>query len=158
MGNFIFTVMGVAVVIGVTGMLTPDGETKKYVRLVGALCLLCALVSPILGAISSGGDRFEMLFPSIDTDRSEYEEIYKEAIVQGAKENAEIELTAAILSRFDLPTGSLELTMTILPQGDIYSVTDVQVVLMSSAIYADPREISEYINAELGCPCSVIYG
>ena len=40
MGGFILTVMGVALVAGVTGMLTPDGETKKYVRLVASLCVV----------------------------------------------------------------------------------------------------------------------
>ena len=61
MGGFILTVMGVALVAGVTGMLTPDGETKKYVRLVGALSLLCALISPVISAISDGGGDFDEL-------------------------------------------------------------------------------------------------
>lgn len=157
MNEFILTAIGVAVIVGVCGMLTPDGETKKYLRFAGALCLICALVSPLIGAISSGDIGYDGIFPPVDSDEDIYDEIYKNSLAEGAKDNAETLLYENLLKQFKLPADSLAVSISLSYDGEEYSVGSVQVILKSTAVYADPREISEYINAELGCPCFVVY-
>ena len=158
MGRFVLTVMGVALIGGVMGMLSPDGETKKYVRLVASLCLLCALASPLVRLISEGGGGIDDIFPSVSGEVDSYEEIYGEALAQGARENAEAAVKLKLISRFGLAEKSLDITLTLSREGNEYVVESAQVVLNSSAVFADPREISEFINGELGCPCTVLYG
>ena len=157
MGGFILTVLSVALLSGVIGMLSPEGNTKKYVRLVGSLCILCALASPLVGIVVEGEDGLELLFPTVDGSDA-YEEIYREAIAEGVRENAETALKNMLLSRFDMTEEDIEIGLTVEWRGDRYCVEAATVTLTSSLIAVDPREISEYINAELGCPCTVIYG
>lgn len=156
--EFVLTAIGVAVAVGVCGMLTPDGEMKKYVRLVGALCLICALVSPLIGAVTKGDIELDGLLPSVDSETDLYDEIYKNNLVESAKENAEAVICESLLKQFELSADSLEVFLSLSFDGESYSVESVQVVLKSSAVFADPREITEYINEELGCPCYVTYG
>ena len=158
MSGFILTVMGVALIGGIMGMLSPDGETKKYVRLVASLCLLCALASPVVRLIREGGGSIDDIFPSASTEGDSYEKIYEEALAKGARENAEAAVKSKLISRFGLTEKSLDITLTLSREGNEYAVESAEVVLNSSAVFADPREISEFINGELGCPCTVLYG
>ena len=151
------TAIGVAVVVGVCGMLTPDGDTKKYVRLAGALCLICALVAPMVGAISQGNTELDGIFKPLESEDGKYEEIYKNELKKGAKENAEALICESLLRQFKLPADSLEVSLSLTYDGTAYSVGSAQVILKHSAVFADPREISEYINSEFGCPCFVVY-
>ena len=158
MGRFIMTVMGVALIGGIMGMLTPDGETKKYVRFVASLCLLCALAAPLIVLVTEGGGGIDDLFPSFEDESEGYDEIYKNALAEGARENAEAAIKAKLISRFELSEKSLDVTLSLGYDGKDYAIESAQVTLNSSAVFADPREISEYINGELNCPCTVVYG
>ena len=157
MSGFILTAIGVAMVVGVCRMLSPDGDTKKYLGFVGALCLICALVTPVVGAISSWDTDLDGIFSTNDPEEDLYDEIYKNSLANGAKDNAEMLICESLITQFDLPDGSLRVTLNISPDGDMYSVDSVKVTLKRVALFADPRDISEYINQELGCPCFVEY-
>ena len=158
MGGFILTALSVALLSGVIGLLTPEGNTKKYVRLVGALCILGALASPIVAFITEGEDGLDLLFPSVGEESGDYGEIYESAIADGMSENAEDVVKNMLVSRFDLSEENIEVSLSVERQGGKYTVTSATVTLKSSLIFADPREISEYINGELDCPCTVVYG
>ena len=151
------TVIGVAVAVGVCGMLTPEGDTKKYVRLVGALCLICALASPWVGAIARGELSLENMLEPYESETENYEEIYKNSLKEGAKINAENVIEECLIKQFELSADSLEVSLQIVFDGGEYTVESAYVLLKHSAVFADPRDISEYINGELGCPCYVVY-
>ena len=158
MGGFIITLMSVALTVAVTGMLSPEGETKKYVRFVGSLCLLCALASPIMGILDLGADgSFGLLFPETGEEGG-YEEIYMNALADGARENAEDALKGRLCESFGLSRESLDVAMSLEYDGEKYSVCGVEVILNHSAVFADPRDISAFVNSELGCVCTVVYG
>jgi hypothetical protein len=158
MGGFIVTLMSVALIVAVTGMLSPEGDTKKYVRFVGSLCLLCALAAPIMGILSLGTDSLpNVLFPD-SAEGGEYEDIYMNALADGARENAEAALKGKLCESFGLSESSIDVLMSIEYDGKKYSVKEVEVILNNSAVFADPREISAYVNGELGCMCTVVYG
>ena len=151
------TAIGVAVVVGVCGMLTPEGETKKYVRFAGALCLICALTAPIIRAVSQGDTALENIFTTLDPEVENYDEIYKNSLAEGAKSNAEAILSERLIKQFNLSADSFDVSLYLTYDGASYSVESAQVTLKSSAVFADPREISEFINGELDCPCYVVY-
>ena len=151
------TVLSVALLSGVVGMLSPEGNTKKYVRLVGSLCILCALASPLVGLVVEGEDGLELLFPTVDGAEA-YEDIYREAIAEGVRENAELAVKNMLISRFDIAQEELEIILSVVWQGEKYEVDGATVILKSSLVAIDPREITEYIKGELGCSCTVVYG
>ncbi len=157
MGKFIITLMSVALLGAVMGMLSPEGDMKKYVRLVGSLCLLCALASPLYGLLSEGEISFEHLFSFTCEPQSGYEDIYKQAIAEGARENAETALKAKLAEQFKLSEDSLDVSLTLGSEADKYFIESARVYLHSSAVFADPRDISAYINETCGCVCTVEY-
>ena len=157
MSGFILTALSVALLSGVIGMLSPEGSSKKYVRLVGTLCILCALSSPLVGLVTDGETGIELLLPEGDGGE-EYEEIYKEAIAEGVRKNAEAAVKDMLTSHFDLAEEDLDISLSVERRETKYVVGSATVILKSSLVSTDPREISEYIKCELGCPCSVVYG
>ncbi|MBQ8849433.1 MAG: stage III sporulation protein AF [Clostridia bacterium] len=158
MNTFIITLISVALLGGIMGMLSPDGDTKKYVRFVGSLCVLCALASPIYGILSDGEIDIGSLFDYSEGEEAEYEDIYKSALAAGAKENAEAELKRRICESFELSEKSLDVSLTLGDDGEAYFVESAEVSLHSSAVFADPREISAFVNEICGCACTVVYG
>ena len=152
------TLISVALLNGIMSMLSPEGDTKKYVRFVGSLCLLCALASPIYGLLSDGKIDTDGLLSYPDEAESGYEEIYMNALANGAKENAETAIRSRICETFSLSEDSLDVTLELLCDGGKYSVQGVLVTLNNSAVFADPRDISALVNEICGCGCTVVYG
>ncbi len=157
MGKFIITLMSVALLGGIMGMLSPEGDTKKYVRLVGSLCLLCTMASPLYGLLSEGEIDLENLFSFSAETGGGYEDIYRDAIAEGAKENAEAALKAGLIEKFGLSEESFDVSLSLGYENEEYFIESARVFLHNSAVFADPRDISAYINSECGCACTVEY-
>ena len=83
MKEFVIALISVALLNGAFGMLAPEGDLRKYVKLLGSLCLVCAVASPIFTAIKAEGGGFEGLFPDIPENESRYEDVYGEALAKG---------------------------------------------------------------------------
>ena len=158
MNGFIITIISVALLGGIMGMLSPEGDTKKYVRFVGALCLLCALIMPVYGILSEGQIDLDSLFSFSEETENGYEDVYINALSEGARENAEAEVKKQICESFGLSEESLDVSLELYYDGEKYNVSSATVSLHSSAVFADPREISALVNGLCGCSCSVIYG
>lgn len=157
MGKYIITLISVALLSGIMGMLSPEGDIKKYVRLAGSLCLLCALAVPVWSFISEGGvdiDGFFSFSGEVDTG---YEEIYREALADGARENAEVALKAGLAENFELSADSFDVELGVEYDGEKYYISTARVLLHNSAVFADPRDISAYVNESCGCSCTVEY-
>ncbi len=157
MEKYIITLISVALLSGIVGMLSPEGDVKKYVRLAGSLCLLCALAMPVYSFVSEGGVDLEGLLSFSGEVDTGYEDIYKEALADGAEENAEAALKAGLREKFKLSDDSLDVELTVEYDGEKYCISAARVLLHNSAVFADPREISAYVNENCGCACAVEY-
>lgn len=158
MRAYVMTLSAVALLGAVIGMLSPEGDIKKYVRLVSALCLLSALASPVRSLVSTlaEGDWFDGEELGFSEQSEAYEEIFKGALQNGSASVASEALTAELIKQFELPDGSLTATV-ILADGDACELALVRVTLGAEAIFADPTAIIEYVNEAIGCPCEIVY-
>ncbi|MBR2293193.1 MAG: stage III sporulation protein AF [Clostridia bacterium] len=153
MKEYLLTLMGVALLNGIVGMLSPEGGLKKYVRLVGALCLICAIAQPIFSFLSETDWRLDGLWQGEDTDTSEsYEALYEDMLLSGSERYAAERLKGEIARKFNLGEDSFEVTVR---GGE--EKASVTVTLRDAAIFADPKEIISYIQESYGCDCTVIY-
>lgn len=158
MGAFVLSLIGVAIINGVVGMISPEGDVKKYVRFVGALCVLLTIVTPVYGAISDGGLSVDGLFPDIGEEGSDYESIYQESLLNGGRELANSAMKGVICRELDIPEESFEVDIRMVEEDGAYIAQSARVILYDSAIFADPRDISALVNERISCECTVVYG
>lgn len=155
MGEFIFTLVTVSVLNGAVGMLAPEGDIKKYVRMVGALCILLAIVSPLYGLFADVGFDFEAMIPDGEYTEEDYEKTFEEYLSKGFIGSAEMSLKRALSSNFDLDEEKFDLTVNASEDGG--GAECVTVYLHTTAINTDPRKIKAYVRELSGAECDVIY-
>ena len=156
MSSFIITLMAVSLFNAVVGMISPEGDIKKYVRYLGALCLLCVMIVPVYSAlVEDKGDIGGLIFGHDGMEEIDYGKIYEENLASGSIGIAEDALKAQIVKKFDIPSDSFEVKISVSQGGG--DISGVEVFLHTSAIFADPRDIAAFVNEVLGCTCTVIY-
>ena len=162
MKEFLITLMAVAILNGVVGMLTPDGNLGKYVRFAGMLCLLCALASPVvtvIGAFGDGGEFLDgILGDKAEREEENYDEIYNNTLMNGSASYAQEIMENALLQHFNLPQDSLSVSVELVMENEAYQIERVVVSLGEQAIFADPRDIISFVNDRWNCTCTVVYG
>lgn len=156
--EYFSTLMAVALLTTVLGMLSPSGNIKKYVRLAGAFCLLCALVAPWGELIlKNDGISEELLVGEWQSETVDYEEIYRASLLNGEVKNAQAIVKNRILNRFSLSEDTIDVQLAVESREDTVTLSEVTLLIRSSAVLLDPRELTSYVNEEWGCPCVVIY-
>ena len=156
MGSFVVTLIGVAILNGVIGMISPEGDIRKYVRLIGSLCIISAILSPFVSLLSEGIPDFDISFGEGEYGQK-YEDIYESALAEGGKSAAEKAVKSEISRRFSLSEEAFDVKLIIDDGGEKITVSSVNVYLGSSFINADPKEIADFVSERLGYSCEVIY-
>jgi len=157
MKGFIVTLMSVALLNGAIGMISPEGDIKKYVRFLGALCLLCAIATPIYGAFADGEIAFDDLFFDLSAKEESYEQIYSDALREGAEQTLEVSVKSRLLQKFSLSEEDIDVEIYLEHDGEKYYTDNAEILLHDSAVFADPRDMTAFVNELCGCSCTVIY-
>ena len=159
MNTYLFAFVATALVVALCRILAPDsgGEgLSKHLRLLTALLLVVALLSPIRSLID-GAQRLingELELPWIERPT---EEDYTEDL-QGALDAASASYVADMLTQtveehFAISRGDVRCTIEWERHGEQLSPKQVTVILSGSAIWKDPEEIEQFVTALLGCAC-----
>ena len=155
MKEYLMTLMGVALLNGIVGMLSPEGELKKYVRLLGACCLICAIAQPVFSLLSEGNWKIESLWEGSAAQESEaYEQLYEDILLSGSERYAAETVKRNMMEHFELSDSSFDVSVWRGEDGETALVT---VTLRDEAIFADPHNIIAYIKEVYECSCTVIY-
>ncbi len=157
MRNFCITLIAVAIINGVLGMISPEGDIKKYIRLVGSIGLLLAIVLPLYTVIVDGGIDLDPLFSPDRSEDEKYEDIYEGALSEGGRVEAQRVIKNSISGELNMDPEDFDVFVEIDGSSGSIKISSVSVLLHTSAIFVDHREISAFINESLDCPCSVIY-
>ena len=139
-------------------MLSPEGNLQKYLRLVIGLCLVCAMVQPLLGTLSEGGTLlWKEWLSEEEGETRDYNEIYNQALQSGTKAQATEVIAGRICQAFSLSEETASVEVVFVSENEILSVSEVRVTLRGEGVLTDPREIVSLVNSEWGCSCEVIY-
>lgn len=157
MREYLMTLIGVSLFCGVVGMLSPEGNIKKYVRLLSALCVLSAIVGPLLSLGSEGVLSLEELVGEVEETEVDYEEIYNQALIMGGERQAADAIWSDLVQTFSIPGEALEVSVKFLAETEENTVMDVTLVLRDEAIFADPHRMIQYLEEQTACRCTVIY-
>lgn len=157
MEGYLMTLISVSLLSGIVGMISPEGDTKKYVRLVSLLCLLCAMVGPALSLFGDSELSLDGLLGESKEETVNYDEIYNNTLIYGGERQAEETIHSSIVKEFDLPADSLEIRVRTESKNDTEPLVEVTVILRNQAIFADPKKIVAQIESMMDCRCTVFY-
>ena len=160
MTEYILTLIGISTLISVIGMIAPQ-KSKKYTRLICALCLLCVILRPLPSILDA--DIFSALdienIESGDGDSSKefYAEIYNNTIRNASEEKIADALKDMMVKDLGLPLGEFDVSVKIDDSSGNIVVKQTTVMLRSGAMARDPHAIVSYLEEMLSCSCEIIY-
>lgn len=158
MKEYFMTLMSVALLNGILHMISPEGDIKKYVRLLGALCLLCAMTVPLFSALAEGEGSLNFLTEfGQGTEQSNYDEIYQNSLLNGNKTETEKNIKTRMIQELSMEASTFDVSAEIVLKNEKTDLESVTVTLRDSAIFADPRQIIEWINGVYECSCVIVY-
>ena len=107
MREYLMSVIGAALLVGVLGMILPSGAgegLKKHVGLVGLLCVLCILISPATRVLDTLSELSEGNFSGwFEESGEEYSQKYSDFLMSVGKENIEKGIVALLGEKFGIP-------------------------------------------------------
>ena len=98
------------VVIAVGGMfyaMAPDGAQKKYIHFAISLCVLAAIMGPMISVVSSLPEMLEEVEMEVEEHQVEIEENLTEAVISASRENMEASIIALLSQKYDIATEKL---------------------------------------------------
>jgi hypothetical protein len=155
--EYFSTVIGVAVVCSLCTVISPDAEVS-YVKLIGGLCILCVLISPLSSFIGDAVNYiedesfFEEMYGDVYVFEN-VEDIFDRALADASKSEIERCLESMLCHTFEIREQEIEVYVSL----EESSVSDVSVVLSGKAVFTDPHGIIEYIEETLACRCEIVY-
>ncbi len=158
MKEYIFTLIGAALISSVVGLLLPEGAAgSKYVKLVAALCVLGALAAPI--ADISCEDMSGIFDPIIDgaDEKNDAEDRYFGTLTELGAEELKKRLTELLCEKFSIDPADIEVGVEAEERDGSFAVTRVTVGLFRAAILRDPYKIEEYVQSLVDADCDVYY-
>lgn len=158
MREYLMSVIGAALIAGVISTIVPAGNgegLKKYVNLIGALCVLCVLLAPVGGVLEYIGGAAEQNFEGWLEGGGDYDRRYRELLLSVGKENIESGIKALLGERFGIPEGECRVTASVREKDGELELLGIEITLSGRSVLKDPYAIEKYISDLLDCGCSV---
>ena len=146
----------VCVIAAIVRLLAPQGVMKKYIEIICALCVICAMTQPI-GQIIYEIQNINISVPDADFDTSSYDEIYNNSLVSGSASDAEQILEQEIRDAFLMGSGDIDVKLHIQVTDNSAQVVGVDVILIGGAVLVDPEQVRQYLLDRTGIECQIIY-
>ena len=99
MKEYLATLFGVCLLSAIVRAVTPESATKKYIEILCSLCVVAAIVLPIIKQISDYNG-VDGLFEAIDYESYDYEEIYNSYIIDENIKMAQETLARELENKF----------------------------------------------------------
>ncbi len=139
------------VVTAVAGMLytlAPEGAQKKYMQFAISLCVLTALIGPMLSVVSSLPEILEDAELSFEDERLDVENDLQYAVIEQSRSNIEESVVLLLSERFDIESEEIRVTVE-LDSSDMENIKILSVTVSvpgSSAV--ERTQMKQYLSEE----------
>ncbi len=158
MQEYLSALIAVALLGGIVRMLAPEGKLQTHLRFVIGLCLLCAMLGPLVQMMAKGEEMMSQdWWEETEYETQNYDEIYNESLQNGTKKQAKELIKSKIYQEFSFSEESADVETVFLSENGILSLGEVRVLLRGQGVLTDPREIVSFVRSEWDCPCVVVY-
>jgi hypothetical protein len=156
--EYIFSVIGAALIVTAVSLFLPEGGISKYVRLLASFCALCTIVSPAFG-LASGLDIFSLvdLITEDDSAMLDAEKKYYDILTELQKEELEIALSELVCEKFGIKKDDIKINVDAREKDGVFCAERVRVGLFFGAVIKNPYDIENYVESLVGCDCDTYY-
>jgi hypothetical protein len=137
------------VIVAVSGMLMqlmPEGAQKKYVQMAVSLCVLAALVGPMISVVSALPSTLENLDRITVREEEKLESSLHEAVVEKSREKIEASVQTLLAGKFGVPAPSVAVSIK-LDDRDLENIVIREVcVTVENASAEVRREMKAYLD------------
>ena len=141
--DFVLSVLTVCVISGVAVGLAPEGSIKKYIKFIVSLCVLAAILTPLIGVISSipsVGEESSEIFGKKGEESGEY----GEKQIEAQKAAIEAAICDIVSSKFGIDKGAVSVSITIDAQN--ISAIEIREIKINVKSKCNTAEIENYIG------------
>ena len=158
MKNYLLTVILASVSIGLCEIILPSKNgIAKYVKLIGMLVILCAVVSPIGDMLNSFDTGFlnsiKEKIDGMENQEQEYEKILYDALEKFSLSDAQKIIRESVCKKFDISDNECEVLITI---NNVNKINEIKILLSGKSIFKNPYEIEAYVRNTYSCECLVL--
>ena len=165
MREYVVSVVSFSSALGLVLLIVPEGVRsglKKHVRLIGALCLICLLITTVSELLDSfdkllNGDLSGIVGRSASNELyDKYEAIYNAYVNGSYGENIERAVKDILFERFSIKGDNCRVTVELLSNGDgVSEPGKITVILSREGILCDPEKIKGFVSEMFSCECAV---
>ena len=143
LSGFVLSVMTVCVIAGVATGLSPEGAMKRYIKYIVSLCVLAAIMTPVIcvfSSLPSYGEAIPELFGGGEAARDDAEE----KLIETQKKAVEQSIKNVISERFGIDSGSITVEITI--DATNKSAIEIRGINITVGAKCRAEEIRAYID------------
>ena len=162
MKGYLVSIIWVSVIVGVAELISLHiAGVQKYIKMIGALCVLCVVVSPILNIGKFSENLTDELKKDILEDQNlesyeKYQEILNEYLNEYSADKLKEEIRILLKENFEIPEDESEVILLTEKQDQNITLKKVQILLSGKSIFNNPYNIENYIKELLNCSCEVL--
>lgn len=161
MKNYLISIIWISVIVGIVELLSPHlNGFQKYTKMIGALCVLCVMITPLLNIKNAVADLDGLKESLSDVENSSSYDEYKELLnrylneysIEKVKEGIYMDLS----EKFSIPESEAEILLFTEIKEDSLILSKIQIVLSGRSIFNNPYNIEDYFGELLDCTCEVL--
>lgn len=143
LSGFVFSLLTVCVISGIATGLSPEGTMKRYIKYIVSLCVLAAIITPVISIFSSlpmQGEELSELFG----DHGEATGDSEEKLIETQKKAVEQAITDVVSNKFGIDKGKL--TVGIKIDATNKSAIEIREINIVCRVVCRKEEIRNYIE------------
>ncbi len=163
MKEYLSSIIIISIAICIFELLAPNNENFiKYIRLIGALCIICVIISPLNLIQENLANNFLDDLKDKLTENSkedlgdEYTNILNEYLNNHSIEAYNNQIKELLTNNFDIPNNECEVNTYTNFTNEKLTITEIQILLRGNSIFKNPYEIEEFITKICGVKCKVL--
>lgn len=162
MKEYLISVIWVSIIVGICELIAPHSESiKKNLKMIGALCVVCVVITPILSITQLSGEAAEDLKNEILENQtedltSEYESIFENYLTNFSEDAVKSSIEELLDKRFEVPREESDVVIFTETTNNTRKLVKVQILLSGGSIFKNPYNIEEYFSELCGCNCEVL--
>ena len=150
MKNYLISIIIASVAMGICEIITPKHNgVEKYVKLVGVLIILCAVISPISDTINTIDenlvDKLREEINNLDKSEDDYNDILKDYLANYSIAEAKTHIKNTLYEEFGISNDECDIKIYTDTLDGKVCINNIQILLGGTSIFKNPYTIEEYI-------------
>lgn len=141
--DFVVSVLTVCVISGIVIGISPEGAMKKYISYIVSLCMLAAIITPIISIFSSV-PQYSGEIERIFEDQNETDSDAETRLIEAQKAAVELAIRDTIVKKFGIGEDNVSVEITIDTANK--SAIEIRCIDVSVAGECPSGEIKRYIE------------